>query len=91
MSSWGVFWVVFFSILREGFETVVMLLAQDRGDGFSFIGFILGAALALYIGYLVVALGKKINLRPFLKALRYYWYFWHPVWLLTAHMKLKSI
>ena len=60
MSSWGVFWVVFFSILREGFETVVMLLAQDRGDGFSFIGFILGAALALYIGYLVVALGKKI-------------------------------
>lgn len=67
MSSWGVFWVVFFSILREGFETVVMLLAQDRGDGFSFTGFILGAALALYIGYLVVALGKKINLRPFFK------------------------
>ena len=33
----------------------------------SFIGFILGAALALYIGYLVVALGKKINLRPFFK------------------------
>ena len=31
MSSWGVFWVVFFSILREGFETVIMLLAQDRG------------------------------------------------------------
>ena len=52
---------------EEGFETVVMLLAQDRGDGFSFIGFTLGAALALYIGYLAVALGKKINLRPFFK------------------------
>ncbi len=67
MSSWGVFWVVFFSILREGFETVVMLLAQDRGDGFSFIGFILGALLAIYIGYMIVVLGKRINLRPFFK------------------------
>tara|TARA_B100001939_G_scaffold346758_1_gene366303 strand:+ start:1130 stop:1999 length:870 start_codon:yes stop_codon:yes gene_type:complete len=67
MSSWGVFWVVFFSILREGFETVVMLLAQDRGDGFSFIGFILGALLAIYIGYMIVVVGKRINLRPFFK------------------------
>jgi len=67
MSSWGVFWVVFFSILREGFETVVMLLAQDRGDGFSITGFVLGAALAIYIGYLIVILGKRINLRPFFK------------------------
>jgi len=67
MSSWGVFWVVFFSILREGFETVVMLLAQDRGDGFSIVGFVLGALLALYIGYLVVVLGKRINLKPFFK------------------------
>ena len=67
MSSWGVFWVVFFSILREGFETVIMLLAQDRGDGFSYVGFIAGAALAIGIGYLIVIGGKRINLRPFFK------------------------
>ena len=67
MSSWGVFWVVFFSILREGFETVIMLLAQDRGDGFSYVGFIAGATLAIGIGYLIVIGGKKINLRPFFK------------------------
>ncbi len=67
MSTWGVFWVVFFSILREGFETVVMLLGQDRGDGFSYIGFILGAVLAIIIGYLVVIGGRRINLRPFFK------------------------
>ena len=67
MSTWGVFWVVFFSILREGFETVVMLLGQDRGDGFSYTGFALGAILAIIIGYLVVIGGKRINLRPFFK------------------------
>ena len=67
MSTWGVFWVVFFSILREGFETVVMLLGQDRGDGFSYIGFALGAILAITIGYLIVIGGKRINLRPFFK------------------------
>jgi|TARA_A100001011_G_scaffold400811_1_gene519222 high-affinity iron transporter len=65
MSSWGVFWVVFFSILREGFETVVMLLGQDRGDGFSYLGFVAGAALAILIGYLIVIGGKRINLKPF--------------------------
>ena len=86
------FWVVFFSILREGFETVVMLLAQDRGDGFSFIGFILGAALALYIGYLVVALGKKINLRPFFKGTTLLLVLLASGMVAyTAHMKLKSI
>ena len=67
MSTWGVFWVVFFSILREGFETVIMLLGQDRGDGFSYTGFALGAILAIIIGYLVVLGGKRINLRPFFK------------------------
>ena len=48
MSSWGVFGL-YFSQYLEGFETVVMLLAQDRGDGFSITGFVLGAALAIYI------------------------------------------
>ena len=56
MSTWGVFWVVFFSILREGFETVVMLLGQDRGDGFSFSGFALGAILAL-VHDVIITLG----------------------------------
>ena len=62
--------------LREGFETVIMLLAQDRGDGFSYIGFIAGATLAIGIGYLIVIGGKRINLRPFFQRYNlYYWFF----------------
>ena len=35
---------------------------------FSYLGFTIGAALAILIGYLVVVQGKKINLRSFFQA-----------------------
>ena len=64
LSSWGVFLVVFFAILREGFETAVFLISSFSITGsFSYIGFITGAALAILIGYLIVLQGRKINLR----------------------------
>ena len=69
MSSWGVFWVVFFSILREGFETALFLIASVTNTGsFSYLGFSIGAILAIFIGYAVVVQGKKVNLRSFFKA-----------------------
>ena len=64
LSSWGVFLVVFFAILREGFETAVFLISSFSITGkFSYIGFSVGAILAVLIGYLIVQQGRRINLR----------------------------
>ena len=64
LSSWGVFLVVFFAILREGFETAVFLISSFSITGsFSYLGFISGAVLAIAIGCLIVQQGRKINLR----------------------------
>jgi high-affinity iron transporter len=64
LSSWGVFFVVFFAILREGFETAVFLISSFSITGsFSYLGSFIGAALAILIGYLIVLQGRKINLR----------------------------
>ena len=64
LSSWGVFFVVFFAILREGFETAVFLISSFSITGsFSYAGFFVGAILAILIGYLIVLQGRRINLR----------------------------
>ena len=64
LSSWGVFFVVFFAILREGFETAVFLISSFSITGsFSYTGFFVGAILAILIGYLIVLQGRRINLR----------------------------
>ena len=64
LSSWGIFFVVFFAILREGFETAIFLISSFSITGtFSYLGFFTGALLAILIGYLIVAQGRKINLR----------------------------
>ena len=68
ISSWGIFFVVFFAILREGFETAIFLISSFSITGtFSYIGFISGAALAILIGYLIVTQGRKIDLRDVFK------------------------
>ncbi len=65
-SGWGVFLVVFFAILREGFETVIFLMGSFSILGsFSYIGFISGMLIAILIGYLIVIQGRKINLKKF--------------------------
>ena len=68
ISSWGIFFVVFFAILREGFETAIFLISSFSITGtFSYIGFISGAALAILIGYLIVTQGRKNDLRGVFK------------------------
>lgn len=67
-SKWGIFFLVFFSILREGFETALFLVASTGIDkSFSYIGFFGGLLLAVLIGYMIVVQGKKVQLRPFFK------------------------
>jgi high-affinity iron transporter len=68
ISSWGVFFVVFFAILREGFETAIFLISSLSITGtFSYIGFFLGAILAILIGYLIVIQGRKVDIRNIFK------------------------
>jgi high-affinity iron transporter len=65
-SKWGIFLLIFFAILREGFETVMFLTSTSiQTSNFSYFGFSLGILLASLIGYLIFAQGKKINLKPF--------------------------
>ena len=64
ISSWGIFFLVFFAILREGFETVIFLISSFSMHGsFSYIGFFLGMVLAIIIGYVIVIQGKKVPLK----------------------------
>ena len=65
-SKWGIFFLIFFAILREGFETVMFLTSTSmQTSSFSYSGFSLGIILACAIGYLIFSQGKKINLKPF--------------------------
>ena len=68
LSSWGVFFVVFFAILREGFETAVFLISSLSITGsFSYLGFFMGAFLAILIGYLIVRQGRQVDIRSIFK------------------------
>ncbi len=65
-SKWGIFFLIFFAILREGFETVMFLIGGVIQTGsFSYMGFILGIILACLIGYLIFSQGQHIDLKPF--------------------------
>ena len=67
-STWGIFFVVFFAILREGFETVIFLVGSfSMTKGFSYLGFFIGIIAAISIGYFVFAQGRKINIKSFFK------------------------
>lgn len=64
--AWGIFLLVLFAILREGFETAIFLVASSSMDaGFSYLGFFGGMLLAIAIGYLIVIQGQRISLRKF--------------------------
>ena len=65
-SGWGIFLLVFFAIIREGFETVIFLMGSFSIAGsFSYMGFALGMLAAILIGYLIVVQGKRLDLRMF--------------------------
>jgi high-affinity iron transporter len=64
----GVFWMVYFTVLREGFETVMFLFSGSKMDESNFyLNFFGGILLASIIGYLIFIQGKRINLRKFFK------------------------
>jgi high-affinity iron transporter len=62
----GIFSLICIAVLREGFETVVFILAQvQQGWIAATLGATAGLIGAIGIGFLLFAFGVKINLRQF--------------------------
>jgi high-affinity iron transporter len=64
-AGWGVFSLVFFAILREGFETVLFIAAKFQQGIAPAIGAALGIASAAAIGTAIFKFGLRLNLRKF--------------------------
>ncbi|MBD1843031.1 FTR1 family protein [Cyanobacteria bacterium FACHB-63] len=68
-AAWGVFGLIFFAVLREGFETVVFIAAQFQQGWSPVIGAVGGLMGAIVIGILLFKLGVKINLKQFFQVM----------------------
>jgi high-affinity iron transporter len=68
-STWGLFAFVFLMVFREGVETVLILkgVSLDSTDLMSFIGTLLGVALAVVFGVMFVKGSVRINLQKFFR------------------------
>lgn len=64
-TGWGIFGLLFFAILREGFETVLFIAAKFQQGIVPAIGALGGLLVAVGIGMLLFLCGVKINLRLF--------------------------
>jgi high-affinity iron transporter len=70
-SGWALVAMAFLAVLREGFETVVFLLAafNESGSGSAAgLGALLGIVVAVALGYGVYRGGVRINLSRFFRA-----------------------
>lgn len=66
----AVFLLVFIAVLREGFETVLFILAKFQQDWtLPTIGAVAGLSLAAVMGVLLFALGVRINIRLFFQVM----------------------
>lgn len=66
----GIFFLVFIAVLREGFETVLFILAKFQTEWLSpTIGGIIGLLLAATLGYLLFKGGIKLNVRLFFQVM----------------------
>lgn len=68
-AGWGVFALIFFAVLREGFETVIFIAAKFQQGTMPIVGAIAGLVCAVTIGVLLFQLGVKINLRLFFQVM----------------------
>ncbi|MDJ0510068.1 MAG: FTR1 family protein [Crocosphaera sp.] len=66
----GIFLLVFIAVLREGFETVLFIIAKFQ-DSWTIpsLGAITGLTTAAILGFLLFRLGVKINIRLFFKVM----------------------
>lgn len=64
--TWGLFAIAFFAVVREGVELALLLFAAP-GEG-KLVGALSGLALAVGVGILIYAFGRRIDLRTFFQA-----------------------
>ncbi|USR90585.1 FTR1 family protein [Phormidium yuhuli AB48] len=68
-AAWGIFSLVFIAVLREGFETVVFILAKFQQGWVPTLGALAGLAAAATLGLLLFRTGVKINVRQFFQVM----------------------
>ena len=68
-AGWGVFLLISIAVLREGFETVIFILANLQQSASASIGTIAGLAGAVGIGTGLFKWGVKIDLRRFFQVM----------------------
>jgi high-affinity iron transporter len=64
-AAWGVFGLIFFAVLREGFETVLFIVAKFQQGLVPALGAVAGITAAIAIGMLLFRWGVRINIRLF--------------------------
>ncbi|GAB4549022.1 MAG: FTR1 family iron permease [Pleurocapsa sp.] len=66
----AVFLLIFIAVLREGFETVLFIVAKFQQDWtLPAVGAVAGLSLAALLGVLLFALGVRINIRLFFQVM----------------------
>ncbi|MGB2923665.1 MAG: FTR1 family protein [Limnothrix sp.] len=69
-AGWAVFWLIFIAVLREGFETVIFIVAQfQSGWLMPSLGAVSGLFVATLMGVLLFALGVRINIKVFFQVM----------------------
>jgi high-affinity iron transporter len=68
-AGWGVFTLVFVAILREGFETVLFIVAKFQQGLIPSLGSAAGLTVAAGIGALLFKWGIRINIRRFFQVM----------------------
>lgn len=63
--TWGLFALAFFAVVREGVELALLLFAAP-GEG-KLVGAIVGLAIAVGVGVLIYAFGRRIDLQTFFR------------------------
>jgi high-affinity iron transporter len=64
-AGWGIFGLIFFAVVREGFETVLFIVGKFQQGLVPAIGALSGIAVAALIGVLLFKWGVKLNIRRF--------------------------
>lgn len=64
-AGWGIFALIFFAVIREGFETVLFIAAKFEQGVVPAVGALLGILCASAIGVAFLKLGIRLNIRKF--------------------------
>lgn len=68
-AGWGVFTLIFIAVLREGFETVLFIVAKFQQGLAPAIGALAGIAAAAGLGVLLFKWGIRIDIRRFFQVM----------------------